>query len=216
MSRFDAMTKFLLFLLVVGIWGLLLRPLFTPAPALAEPAQKGGQKFDEITVQRLNVVDPAGKVQLVLSNADRMPDAIVKGKEYKRIVKPAGMLFFDPRGDECGGIGVAENKESGRAIVALDYAMAEAIWFGKFESKDGKSYSAQFAIRDRASLDVSPDEAYSKANDRIILSNVDRNSRLVLADAEGKDRIVMSVNAAGEAKFQILDKQGKVVFAAPQ
>ena len=41
------------------------------------------QKFDEITVERLNVVEKNGQLVAVIANTDRMPDPIVGGKTFK-------------------------------------------------------------------------------------------------------------------------------------
>ena len=37
--------------------------------------------FEEITVQRLNVVEPDGTLRMVISNHDRFPGIIKRGKE---------------------------------------------------------------------------------------------------------------------------------------
>src|ERR1700682_6582408 len=61
------------------------------------------QKFDEITVERLNVVEKNGQRVDVIANTDRMPDPIVGGKSFKT-ERPPGMIFYNGIGDECGGL----------------------------------------------------------------------------------------------------------------
>src|SRR5216683_2782051 len=61
------------------------------------------QKFDEITVERLNVVEKNGQLVAVIANTDRMPDPIVGGKTFKT-ERPPGMIFYNGVGDECGGL----------------------------------------------------------------------------------------------------------------
>ena len=61
------------------------------------------QKFDEITVERLNVVEKNGQLIAVIANTDRMPDPIVGGKTFKT-ERPPGMIFYNGIGDECGGL----------------------------------------------------------------------------------------------------------------
>src|SRR5438876_11333581 len=61
------------------------------------------QKFDEITVERLNVVEKNGQLIAVLANRDRMPDPITNGKAFKT-ERPPGMIFYNGEGDECGGL----------------------------------------------------------------------------------------------------------------
>ena len=38
-------------------------------------------KFDEIDVQRINVLEPDGTLRMVISNHARLPGIIVRGKE---------------------------------------------------------------------------------------------------------------------------------------
>ena len=59
--------------------------------------------FEEITVKRINVVDEKGNKRLVISNQERIPPPIIAGKEYKRAVSPAGMIFYNEQGNEVGG-----------------------------------------------------------------------------------------------------------------
>src|SRR3546814_4807118 len=39
--------------------------------------------FDEISVKRINIVEPGGKYRLVLANSERFPGLFMEGKEYK-------------------------------------------------------------------------------------------------------------------------------------
>lgn len=216
MNRADRATKLLLALLAAGVWGLLLRPLFVPASLADEPAKKGGQRFDEITVQRINLVDPGGKVRLVISNANRFPNPVVKGKEYERSIKPAGIVFYKADGDECGGIALNSTPKGEHVVFAFDYANSEAIGMSRSESKDGKNYDAGLVILDRVPLDADIEKVGSVGTRRFEVSNEDKNCKVILADPKGKERIVLGVDAAGEARLQIFDKDGKVVFAAPK
>jgi hypothetical protein len=65
------------------------------------------QQSSVLTVERLNIVDSAGHLALVLSNGARLPGITIGGKEY---VKPreragsAGMIFYNEAGDEVGGL----------------------------------------------------------------------------------------------------------------
>jgi len=48
-------------------------------------------KFEEIDVERINVVEKDGKVKLVISNKDRFPDPVIKGRaiRYGKAGRPA-------------------------------------------------------------------------------------------------------------------------------
>src|SRR5260370_20979079 len=61
------------------------------------------QKYDELTVERLNVVEKNGQLVAVIANMDRIPDPVVGGKTFKT-ERPPGMIFYNGIGDECGGL----------------------------------------------------------------------------------------------------------------
>ena len=63
------------------------------------------QRFGEIDVQRINVIEPDGKVRMVISNKTRAPDAVLGGKTFKRQGgNSAGIIFYNEEGDEDGGL----------------------------------------------------------------------------------------------------------------
>ncbi|HET9834336.1 MAG TPA: hypothetical protein VFP91_21585 [Vicinamibacterales bacterium] len=71
-------------------------------------------RFDELTVQRLNVVDANGTLRLVVSNKDRMHPGVIDGKTFNRPRLDAGLIFFNDVGDEVGGLLVAGREVNGR------------------------------------------------------------------------------------------------------
>ncbi|GAB2590350.1 hypothetical protein ISP15_16975 [Dyella jejuensis] len=68
-------------------------------------ASSRSSTFDEITVHRINVVEPDGTLRMVISNKADLPGVIVKGKEQPPQDRPqAGMLFYNDEGSENGGL----------------------------------------------------------------------------------------------------------------
>lgn len=66
----------------------------------------GNLKFDEIDVQRINIVEPDGTVKMIITNADRFPngkDQINDRGTNAGRKKRSGMLFFNEDGIESGG-----------------------------------------------------------------------------------------------------------------
>jgi hypothetical protein len=64
--------------------------------------------FDEIDVQRINVVEPEGTLRMTISNHARMPDPVIGGKSYPLRSGTggggAGIIFFNDEGNENGGL----------------------------------------------------------------------------------------------------------------
>lgn len=168
-----------------------------------------------ITAERINIVDAKGRNHLVLSNSERMPGPIMEGKELKRANQPAGILFFDDEGDEVGGIALSQNEQGKLSALLFDYEKSEATGFYRRIGADGKGYAA-FFISDSAPPEASIKEALSVDRNRIKLQNPDQNAEILLADGMGRTRIQLRVEKGGEAKIEILDTQGKLVFRAPE
>ena len=79
---------------------------------------------DELTVQRLNIVDANGTLRMVLAGKDRMHPGVMDGVTIDRPRPVAGMLFFNDEGDEVGGLtytGTAAGGR-GRANAGLMYS----------------------------------------------------------------------------------------------
>src|SRR5690349_11366722 len=78
-------------------------------------ATNKNQKFDDIEVKRINVVDDDGKLRMVISNKDRQHFGISDGKliERKNGRPTPGIIFFNHLGDEMGGLVVGENGGKG-------------------------------------------------------------------------------------------------------
>ena len=70
-------------------------------------------RFEEINVERINVVDRDGTLRLAIANLERSPGVVIGGRYFKsREGKRPGMIFFNDKGDECGGMtwqGLAED-----------------------------------------------------------------------------------------------------------
>jgi len=78
--------------------------------------------FDEITVHRINVVEPDGTIRLVLTNTANSPGIYIKNKEYAHPNgrKSAGLLFFDNDGTEDGGLSYGISKDASGKVVGSD------------------------------------------------------------------------------------------------
>lgn len=62
-------------------------------------------RFEEITVRRINVVEPNGTLRMVISSKANFPGIIIKGKETPHPDRhTGGILFFNDEGTENGGL----------------------------------------------------------------------------------------------------------------
>ncbi|WAC41120.1 hypothetical protein [Pedobacter sp. SL55] len=66
----------------------------------------GNQRFAEIDVERINIIEKDGTVKMVITNVGRFPngkDTINNRPTNVKRKKRSGMLFFNEDGIECGG-----------------------------------------------------------------------------------------------------------------
>jgi hypothetical protein len=210
------LTQLLLALLALGVWVLVLRPYVPSALAGTKaPLAPQSATFDTLTVQRINVVDPDGKMRLIIANSARLPGAIIHGKAYPRSIgDAAGVLFLDTKGDETGGFATAKLRDNDVAGFTFDYTYqpTDGIRMWKQESADGSRWRTGFDIFDRRPYTGAVES--SQGVQRITLADEDQNAQLVISDAQGHARIRIGVDKNGQPRIEMLNSDGKVTYQA--
>jgi hypothetical protein len=205
--------------------------------------QASPQKFDEITVQRLNVVDANGTLRMVIANKDRMHPGQMDGKLIDRPRPVAGLLFFNEEGDEVGGLTFTGREVNGvrqanAGLMFDQFKQDQTIGFSYSEGNGRRSAGFQVWDRPESRLSELIDKlnAANKIEDRterekaiaairaaappaprrlFIGKNADRAATVSLSDGNGKPRLTMTVDAAGNPRIEFLDEAGKVVAKLP-
>jgi hypothetical protein len=203
--------------------------------------QSRKQKFEEIDVERINIVEKDGQVKLVISNKERLPGPgnIVKGEFGTRAgLKTPGMLLYNEKGDECGGLifgsreqdgkygagaGLLFDKYNGGQVIGMNYddgngnrTVSLRIWDQPDVSpaEQEKNYEEARKLKDGPEKDALRQQAV--AHQRVFIGRAsDKHARISLSDANGRPRIRLSVAADGEAKIEFLDVSGKVIQTLP-
>src|SRR5207245_4518780 len=100
------------------------------------------KKFEEIDVERINVVEKDGKLKMVISNKERQHPGTMDGKYYKEREgqRPAGIIFFSEKGDEIGGLVFDGDtgKGQGGSLTFDKFRGDQTIQFTHDEDADGK------------------------------------------------------------------------------
>ena len=212
--------------------------------ALSAFRQPGaGQKVDEMTVQRLNLVDANGTLRMVIANKDRMHPGVMDGVTINRPRPVAGMLFFNEEGDEVGGLTftgqVQEGTRRANAGLMFDQLKQDQTIGISYSETDGqrtaglqvwdradvplsnliRQLNAANALSDPAAREKAIQAARAAAPPgprRVFVGkNTERQAVVSLADAGGKPRLVMKVDADGAASIEFLDAEGRVVQRVP-
>lgn len=193
----------------------------------------GPARFTEIEVERINVREPDGTLRLVISNQTSFPEIPYRGREVPHPNRDnAGMLFMNEEGTEVGGLVWGGKNEdgvmsSGGSLTFDGYEQDQTVQIMGFQNgarrvsglfvTDRPEEPMDFSVLER--LDSIPAEeqgaALAAANmggsQRAFLGRQGSGaSELVLRDAEGKRRLVLSVAADGAAQIAFLDETGAV------
>ena len=206
--------------------------------------QAAPQKFAEISVERINVVDADGTLRMVISNKDRMHPGVMDGVTIDRPRPVAGMIFFNDQGDEVGGMTYTGQERNGvrsaNAGLMFDQLKQDQTIGLSYSESNGRR-SAGFQVWDRPESKLS--ELIQQLNDankltdpaareaaiakiranaqpgprRVFVGkNADRAALMSLADAQGKPRLTLTVDANGNPRIEFLDETGKVIARVPE
>lgn len=80
-------------------------------------------KLDEITIKKMNLVGEDGGLRMVISNETRQHPGRIKGVDLPKRDRPAGIIFFNNQGDECGGIIANVSKEKQATNSGMSFTM---------------------------------------------------------------------------------------------
>ncbi|MBD2768501.1 hypothetical protein IC235_11440 [Hymenobacter sp. BT664] len=107
------------------------------------------QRFEEIDVERINIVEKNGALRMVISNEQRQhPGTVDGGKMGPARQRPAGLLFFNNEGEECGGLTFGGRKQASSMGFSFDqYQNDQVIAFQYQEGLEGQQRSRSYGLR---------------------------------------------------------------------
>jgi hypothetical protein len=202
-----------------------------------------------LDVDRLNVLNADGSPALVLAGRGRLPGPTFERKEYPQQlsggrVQASGMIFFNERGDEVGGLTYSgqlsgERWRASGGLMFDQFRQDQVV--GIMYQDDGQTRSAGLNVWDRSaevsigrllelvdaqaratgaardSLQAQVDQLrrQSASAQRIFLGSRDRTASLLIRDTAGRPRIRLYVDAQDVARLEFLDESGNVLSAIP-
>ena len=205
--------------------------------------QSGKQKFGEIDVERINIVEKSGKLDMVISNQERQHPGIANGKIIERKgPRPPGMIFFNHLGDEMGGLVFGDNGGNGHfGSLTFDKVRNDQTMGFRYLEGDNGAYESglqmwqqpnipsDIMLAKREAANKITDETKRKAAIQALIDNNelttnrlflgkrrDNSTMLVMSDIKGKPRIRMQVAPDGASKLEFLDEGGKVIYSLPE
>jgi hypothetical protein len=198
--------------------------------------------FSEIDVERINIVEPNGKIDLAISNQKRFPPPVVNGRVMQRSGEHSpGMIFFNGNGDEQGGMGwngaTKDGKYSAYAGLKFDQYNQDQTVGLVYEDDNGQRVAGlrvwdhpdtpitdiwdKLQAIDKMKPGPEKDAALKRLHEewgsqRVFVGKQDDKSAvLLLADEKGRTRIKIAVDHAGSPSIVFLDESGKDTFSLP-
>ena len=129
--------------------------LVLPRVSGAEQHDPRHTDFDQLTVHRINVVEPDGTPRLVISDKAEYPGGFFNGKELARPDRAdAGMLFMNDEGTENGGMLFGGNRASDGKLYSSghlsfdDYEQDQTLSIDT--AQEGDTHAVSYQINDNA------------------------------------------------------------------
>lgn len=198
---------------------------------------KSNERHREITTERINIVEADGTLRMVLSNRTLQHPGRMDNKDLPQRDRPAGLLFFNDEGDECGGIGYNGGKKEAAMFITMDQYKNDQIMMLSYdqENRPGKPIrSYGLTLSDRDELPLSGQMNYFDSLKKLKDTNVyaqglkkykaeghlaqrmflgKNNSGevgLFLTDVKGRPRLRLFLNQQNEPVFQTIDENGNI------
>jgi hypothetical protein len=222
------------------IYSIVLTIIFTSGLLLAFTYTNKIPSFKEINVERINVIERSGKLKMVISNQEMQHPGIIDGKEVKKRDRPAGIIFFNTDGDECGGLIYDGTKKEANLVLSIDKYKNDQVMQLQYNQSAGKgtpisNYGLKIWDRpDNFTLGqlIAADDSLKKLNDtsaynagirklkaqgllaqdRLFIGKNNKNQvGLFIKDKNGVPRINLYVNDNNQVIMQALNEQGEAV-----
>jgi hypothetical protein len=203
------------------------------------------QRFAEIDVERINVIEADGTVKLVIANRQRAPAQVSDGQSRPRAESNTspGITFFDDAGDEAGGLKIRGDRRAGagaRRHLVFDQHRGDQV-LGLISDENESGRTAGMTVWDRPdvpllemvgrferiqTLPAGPERAKLEAEfnaccagfgaTRVFVGKTrGRDAMLGLSDARGRERLRLIVTADGDARVELLDAAGRTAATWP-
>lgn len=213
---------------------------FAVVATAAFQTKDNNARFTELTVERLNVVEPDGQLVLAIANTARLPDPLIAGKTVETPRTGPGMIFFDGKGWEVGGLTYStrevENGYRAGGHFAFDQFRNDQVVYLSYQDNGTRKTAGLYvvdrarspridellAMRDQAAKATAEEKKALEeklrgtSSQRIFVGSEEETAMVRMRDRAGRERIRMSVDSKGVAQLEFLDESGKVIDRLPK
>jgi hypothetical protein len=196
--------------------------------------------FNEITARRINIVEQDDKLRMVISNHENQHPGAYNGKDLPKRDRPAGMIFFNDEGDECGGLVYDGSKKGASMTYSIDQYKNDQIMQVQYaqEKQAGginRSYGLKLWDRDdrfatgklidyldslknlkdtgayNAGIKKVRAEGWLGKERLFVGKDTDGEVGLFLRDDKGTPRLKIYISKQNQPVIATLDERGKVI-----
>lgn len=175
------------------------------------------EKYIELNVEKLNIVDKNGKVKMTLFNQENIPPLIMDGKDilpgHRQNDPISGIMFYNGEGEECGGLiyGSKEDEEGNHyagASLTFDQYKTDQVVQIHYEEEDGQKFYG-FSVFDRPDTPISQVIEKQKEIESSDLSDEEKNNELDKLYEGNAHRAFMGKDQNGDMTIRLMDSKGK-------
>lgn len=194
--------------------------------------------FEEINVERINVIESNGDLKLVISNSKRQHQGIVNGKKLPERERQAGLIFFNSIGDECGGLIYDGNEKEAGLVLSVDKFRDDQVmqlqyiedtennarkyglqlWdYPKEDSFDErtKAFQELQKLQDKGERNTAylkmKEDGFLPENRMFVGKKINKDVGLFINDNKGNPRIRIYIDKDNNPKIELLDVDGKIM-----
>ena len=202
-------------------------------------------KFENIDVERLNIVEKDGTIKMSLFNSNNMPSLIFEGEDilpgHRIDDNNSGIMFYNGDGMECGGLIFGSKKkengeyESGLSLTFDQYNQDQVVQMSVIDYNGEQNYGLTVFDRPKENIKETIDkvkkiEGMQDGAERqklIIDLSRDNHKRMFMGktsngevsvkmnDSQGKERIRMLIDKNDNPKLEFLNSKGEVIYSLP-
>lgn len=239
LARLEREVRLLRRCAAVSLLGLLLL-----GGAAFQTAQR--QRFQEIDVERINVVEPDGRLALVIANQERLPGVWMDGKEHGERSGINGIIFFNSEGDESGGLThwsertpqgivagghLSMDRFESDQVVALNYTERPGFYGAGLRISDFPLGNTKEWLAAQDSIERLPESERDAARqalrrrfmsegkweiNRVFVGQEQGVAGMRIHDRAGRTRIRIAVDSLDVPRLEFLDAQGNVIHTLPE
>ncbi|HVI46884.1 MAG TPA: hypothetical protein VM802_18535 [Chitinophaga sp.] len=214
------------------IYSLVLTAVFALFICMSFRSDIKKQRFQEIDVERINVIEKDGTLKLVISNGERQHPGMSEGHVFPARKRQPGLIFFNGTGDECGGLVYDANKKDGAGLVlSVDqYRDDQIMQLQYMQEIEGKEKHRTYGLKlwDRPddnpslyqvgriidSLKALKDEKiYQQEEERMLKAGVFGTERMFVGKTSKNDVGLFIRDSKGKTRIKIyVDKNNQTKF----